>query len=160
MFLEEWDIRDYEKLCNLVEGTSEKFHRLSAQIKESEKRLAEIAVLKTHIINYAKTREVYVAYRQAGYSKKFYEEHREAIILHKAAKEAFGNIPDKKIPKIKELNAEYVTVLESKKAAYSEYRQAKKDMQNFVTAKHNIDSFLNSQGIEKIEKEKRQEFKL
>ena len=36
--------------------------------------MAEIAVLRTHIVNYAKTREVYVAYRKEGYSKKFREE--------------------------------------------------------------------------------------
>ena len=32
-----------------------------SQIKAAEKRMAEIAVLRTHIVNYAKTREVYVA---------------------------------------------------------------------------------------------------
>ena len=37
-------------------------NELSAQIKAAEKRMAEIAVLRTHIVNYAKTREVYVAY--------------------------------------------------------------------------------------------------
>ena len=37
--------------------------------------MAEIAVLKTHIINYAKTRDVYAGYRKAGYSKKFLAEH-------------------------------------------------------------------------------------
>ena len=31
--------------------------------------LAEINVLKTHIVNYSKTRNVYVAYRKSGYSK-------------------------------------------------------------------------------------------
>ena len=45
---------------------------LSAKIKAAEKRMAEIAVLRTHIVNYAKTRETYVAYRKAGYSRKFY----------------------------------------------------------------------------------------
>ena len=44
------------------------------------KRQAEIAVLRTHIVNYAKTREVYVAYRKAGYSKKFREEHELSLI--------------------------------------------------------------------------------
>ena len=65
----------------------------------------KIAVFRTHIINYAKTRDVYVAYRKSGYSKKFFEEHREEITLHKAAKEAFSNLPDRKIPKVKELNS-------------------------------------------------------
>ena len=36
-------------------------------------------MLKTHIINYARTREVYAAYRKAGYSKAFLEAHREEI---------------------------------------------------------------------------------
>ena len=40
-------------------------NELSAQIKAAEKRMAEIAVLRTHIINYAKTRETYVAYRKS-----------------------------------------------------------------------------------------------
>ena len=59
-------------------------------IKVAEARLTEIAVLKTHIINYAKTREVYTAYRKTGYSKAFLEAHREENTLHKAAKAAEG----------------------------------------------------------------------
>ena len=33
--------------------------------------MAEIAVLRTHIVNYAKTRDTYAVYRKAGYSRKF-----------------------------------------------------------------------------------------
>ena len=49
------------------------------KIKTAEKRLVEIASLKKHIINYAKTKDVYVDYRKSGYSRKFHESHREAI---------------------------------------------------------------------------------
>ena len=42
--------------------------------------------MRTRIINYAKTRDTYVAYRKAGYSKKFLSEHESDITLHKAAK--------------------------------------------------------------------------
>ena len=70
--------------------------------------MAEIAVLRTHIINYAKTRDTYVAYRKAGYSKKFREEHEEEILLHQAAKNAFDDMGVKKLPKVKELQAEYL----------------------------------------------------
>ena len=72
-----------------------------AQIKAAEKRMAEIAVLRTHIVNYAKTRGVYVAYRKAGYSKKFREEHEEEILLHQAAKNAFDEMGVKKLSKVK-----------------------------------------------------------
>ena len=145
LFLQERDIRTYEKLSDMATDTSERFHELSQNIKTAEKRLGEIAVLRTHIINYSKTREVYIAYRQSGYSKKFFESHREELILHKAAKDAFSNIPDKRIPKVKELNEEYANILKEKKAAYTEYRQVKKKMTDYVKAKHNVDTFLKMQ---------------
>ena len=77
--------------------------------------MAEIAVLRTHIINYAKTREVYAAYRKAGYSKKFLAEHEADILLHKAAKQAFDDLGIKKLPTVKSLQAEYAQLLEGKK---------------------------------------------
>ena len=45
--------------------------------------MAEIAVLREHIVNYAKTRDTYVAYRKAGYSKNFLAEHESEITIHK-----------------------------------------------------------------------------
>ena len=75
-------------------------------IKVAEARLTEIAVLKTHIINYAKTREVYTAYRKTGYSKAFLEAHREENTLH-TAKAAFDEAGLQKLPKVKVLDAEF-----------------------------------------------------
>jgi len=153
LFLQEKDIRSYDVLAEKASVHTARFNELSQNIKDAEKRLSELAVLKTHIINYAKTRDVYVAYRKSGYSKKFFEAHREEITLHKAAKEAFSGLPGQKIPKVKELNAEYAQVLAKKKFAYTEYRQAKKDMQDYVTAKHNIDAFLRVQENEQMHRE-------
>lgn len=79
------------------------------------KQMAEIAVLRTHIINYAKTRDVYEAYRKAGYSKKVLAEHEADILIHKAAKNAFDNMGVKKLPTVKSLQTEYAEVLEEKK---------------------------------------------
>ena len=76
-------------------------------IKVAKARLTKIAVLKTHIINYAKTREVYTAYRKTGYSKAFLEAHREENTLHKAAKDAFDEAGLQKLPKVKVLDAEF-----------------------------------------------------
>ena len=60
--------------------------------------MSEIAEMKKQIVNYSKTREVYVAYRKAGYSKKFLAEHEREILLHKAAKKAFDELGLKKAP--------------------------------------------------------------
>ena len=73
------------------------FTEISASIKNKEKRLAEIQVLKKHIFDYFKIKDVYADYRKCGCSKKFLEEHRQDILLHKAAKNAFGELHLKKI---------------------------------------------------------------
>lgn len=142
LFLQEHGIRDYADLDKKATESAARFHELSDSIKAREARLAEIAVLKTHIINYSKTKEVYVAYRKSGYSKKFLEAHREEILLHKAAKEAFDKLEMKQLPKMKELSAEYSQILAEKRKLYEEYRAAKKEMMDYQIAKQDIDRFL------------------
>jgi len=106
-FLQENEIDSFDELAARADAAVTQFNGLGDSIKAAEQRMQEIAALKKHIINYSKTREVYVAYRKAGYSKKFLEGHREAITLHKAAKEAFEQLGLQKLPRVKELNAEY-----------------------------------------------------
>ena len=79
--------------------------------------MTEIAVLKTHVINYAKTRPFYNAYRKSGYSKAFLEAHREEITLHKAAKAAFDEAGLQKLPKVKALDAEFAELLNKKESS-------------------------------------------
>jgi hypothetical protein len=141
-FLTENNLLEYAQLEEKTAAATARFNELSARIKAAETRMTEIGNLKTHIINYSKTRDVYTAYRKAGYSKKFYEENASDIFLHKAAKAAFDTLPGKKIPTIKVLQAEYETLLSEKKKAYSEYTAARKEMKELLTAKMNIDRLL------------------
>ncbi len=141
-YLNENNLFSYEELAVKTAAASERFNELSGRIKTAEKRMAEIAVLKTHIINYAKTREVYVAYRKAGYSKKFAAEHESALLLHKAAKQFFDEAGLKRLPSVKSLQAEYSQLLTDKKAAYGEYRQVREEMKELLTVKANVDSLL------------------
>ena len=62
----DFNLLEYAVLEEKAAAATAHHNELSAQIKAAEKRMAEIAVLRTHIVNYAKTREVYVAYRKAG----------------------------------------------------------------------------------------------
>ena len=153
IFLQENKIGSIEEMQERVDAATAHYHELGDSIKASEKRLAEIAVLKAHIINYAKTRPVYDAYRKSGYSKKFLEAHREQITLHKAAKAAFDEASLKKLPKVKELDAEYATLLSQKKAAYPAYRKARDEMQELKKAQKNVELFFAE---EKDPKEKSQ----
>ena len=142
IFLQEHKIGSADELNERTAAATEKYHQLGDSIKAAETRMAEIAVLKTHIINYAKTHEVYTAYRKAGYSKAFLEAHREEITLHKAAKAAFDEAGLQKLPKVKELDAEFAELLTKKKSAYPDYRKARNEMQELVRAQKNVERFL------------------
>ena len=152
-FLTEHQLLDYGELAEKAAAATAHHNELSAQIKAAEKRMAEIAVLRTHIINYAKTRETYVAYRKAGYSRKFREEHEQEILLHQAAKNAFDEMGVKKLPKVKDLQAEYAKLLEEKKKTYAEYRHSREEMRELLTAKANVDRVLKMEVEQDVEKE-------
>ena len=70
-----------EELRSRTNEATEKFNTLSADIKEKEVRMAELLALKKHIFNYHDTREIYIQYRKSGYSKAFFEKHRESRLL-------------------------------------------------------------------------------
>ena len=116
--------------------------------------MTELTALRKHIINYAKTREVYVAYRKAGYSKKFLAEHEGDILLHKAAKKAFDDMGIKKLPTVKSIQAEYSGLLAEKKKLYPEYSAVRQEMKDLQMAKANVARLL---GYEEKEKEKEKE---
>ena len=154
-FLEENGLLEYDALAaRAAEGTA-RFNELSGTIKRTEGRMAEIAALQKQIVNYSKTRDVYAAYRKAGYSKKFLAAHETEILLHKAAKAAFNALHLQKLPTMKTLQAEYAELLAGKKKAYAEYAAAKKEMQAVLTAKANVDRLLGAPP-ERPEQEKEQ----
>lgn len=145
LFLRDQKIRGLSHLSSLVEEKTKARDDLLDSIKASESRLAEIATLKKHIINYSKTRSTYEEYRKAGYSKKFLEAHREEITLHKATKQAFDELGVKRLPKVKDLNAEYAELFSGKKAAYAEYRRLRDEAQELAIAESNLSSLFESE---------------
>ena len=155
-YLSENNLMNIEDLTAKTDAATARVHELQVTIRETEKRMAELHALKGHIINYVKTREVYVAYRMAGYSKKFVAEHEQEIKLHQAAKEAFSALGTQKIPKVKEIQAEYDELKEKKKQAYAAYHQAQDEMRQLLTVRANVERIL---GIEEKEKERQKEKK-
>ena len=145
IFLQEQKIGSADELKERADAALSHYHELGDSIKDAEQRMTEIAILHTHIINYAKTRPVYDAYRKSGYSSKFLEAHREEITLHRAAKDAFDETGLKKLPKVKELNAEYSALLTKKKALYPAYRKAWDEMQEIVKAQKNVELFFKEE---------------
>lgn len=154
LFLRDHKVESPDQLENLVNDQTTKRDQLLSSLQASEKRLAEIAALRKHIINFSNTRETYEAYRRSGYSKRFLEAHREEITIRKAAKAAFDELGLKTLPKVKDLNVEYNRILTEKKAAFAEYRVAKQEAQEYLIAKRNVESLYASEQEEEKERQK------
>lgn len=153
LYLQDHGLIEYEALVKQTADAANSFSELSQKIKSAEKRMAEISVLRTHIINYAKTRDVYAGYRKAGYSKKYLAEHETDILLHKAAKKHFDESGIQKLPSVKELNTEYARLFAEKKADYEQYRKARTEMRELLVAKANVERFLGISEEEEHEKD-------
>ena len=154
LFLQEHKISSYEELKAITDERSGKVRQLMDSMKAKEALLAENKKYQKAIIDYGRTRKTFVAYKKSGYSKKFYAEHEAELLIYKAAEEVYKNAPGRKIPPMQELRDEYGRILAEKKVEFLEYAQIKKDMNEYLIAKRNLE-LLYQQEEEKNEREGR-----
>lgn len=155
-FLVDNGLTDYDGLLERAEEIRVKFEETSARMKQLEGRMAQTAQMKTHIINYSKTREVYAVYKKARNKGKFRAEHRAEIEKHEAAKRAFDALGGKAIPKVAQLTEEYGRLLEEKQDQYEKYRSLKKEMLEYQTIRQNVDRILEMPEPEKMRDKEQQ----
>ena len=141
-YLREHGLLDLAELQRKTADVTVKYHELSDKIKSAEAQMKEKDEMKTQIIAYMKTREVYDGYRKSGYSRAYYTEHEREILLHRAAKKAFDEWNLRKLPTVKSLNAEYTDLVKQKKALYSEYSLVRSEMRELLIHKSNVEKIL------------------
>ena len=142
-YLQDNGLTDYEQLEQKSTAATERFHKLSDQIKSTEAALHTSMELKAATVQYAKARPVFEKYKASKYSKKFLAEHEADIELYRAACADFKAIlGGAKLPKMDTLKEEGRKLSEQKKKLYAEYRKTKADMQEVTTIKANIDYLL------------------
>ena len=142
----------YDVLTQKADEASAHCRALLDQMNIAQKRLAEIDVLRRHVLNYARTREVFQQYKASGYSKKFLNEHQQEIDRHRAAKRAFNELGLQKLPSKKSLDMEYSQLLAKKKEAYAVYRDAREQareqifpVRELLTHRENLRPYLAPQ---------------
>lgn len=144
----------YEQMSERKAELSAKEKELTAKIAEAQNRLTEVNVLKNQIINYSKTKDVYIGYRKSGYSKKYLDEHESDIVIHRSAKNAFDELDVKKLPTIKSLQVEFAERLNEKKAAYAELKKVRDELRDLAVHTANYEELRD---LEEQEKRKEQE---
>ena len=136
------------------EITAEEANRLGVEFANRFTKGKHAFIVCTHIDKSHIHNHIIWSAVNADCDRKFREEHEEEILLHQAAKNAFDEMVVKKLPKVKDLQAEYAKLLEEKKKTYAEYRRSREEMRELLTAKANVDRLLNMDEEQKKEQEK------
>ena len=95
-----------------------------------------------------------MAYRKAGYSKKFLTEHWDEIQRHREARRAFQGM--KKIPKVKELNVQLEALYVQRSRLRQELREERKHARELELARANIRLFYAQEKHDAAQKQERQ----
>ena len=142
-YLQDNGLAEYSQLEQKAEEASDRFHALSGQIKQTETALKANMELKAATAQYAKTRPVFDKYKASKYSRKFLAEHEVDIELYRAAQADMRRLlGGAKLPKMEAQKEEGRKLVAKKKRLYGEYQKARRDMQEVLTIKANIDCLL------------------
>jgi len=143
-YLQENNLWDYIDLDKKATETTDLFHALSDKIKTTETAIKRNNELRVAVADYAKTRPVFEEYKKKKYNKKYFTEHEDDIAKYREAQAIFKRVfAGAKLPKMDVLKAEAGRLAVDKKSAYTEYRNIRKNMQEVVSVKANIDRLFN-----------------
>ena len=142
-FLLEHGLTDYDALTAQTTAAVDRFHALAGELQSTEAQLSKTADLMAAVVDYAKTRPVFDGYKAAKYSKKYLAQHEAELATYRAAKASMGDIlGGAKLPKMDALKKSRRELADKKKALYTEYREAQRQMRELVAVKGNVDHLL------------------
>ncbi|RHO29761.1 relaxase/mobilization nuclease domain-containing protein [Amedibacterium intestinale] len=141
-FLTEHGIGSYEELVERCDAVAAASIRTRESLRDTEQRIADLALLGKQIDTYRKLKPVYDRYKASKDKEKYLRGHESEIILFEAAARALKEMQIKKLPDLAALRKEYRSLNDRKTKLYEDYRQAKKQMQEYGVVKKNVDSIL------------------
>ncbi|MDO5762306.1 MAG: relaxase/mobilization nuclease domain-containing protein [Bacteroidales bacterium] len=141
-FLTENKIEYYSDLETKIADIMTTHDAAARAVKEVETRMSDLSLLIKHTNTYRQLKPIYDAYRKSPDKEKYLRGHESEIILFEAAAKALKEMQIKKLPDLAALRKEYDGLRDRKSKLYEDYRQAKKQMQEYAIIKKNVDSIL------------------
>lgn len=141
IYLQENGIHSIEKLVSFRSGRYEQMNAALIKLKETETALQKQKNLREQIVVYRRTLPVIREYRKLPEKKRrvYREAHNGDFLLYgRATRELKAALPDGKIPSVKMVQEEIERLISEKNNRYNDYREAKKNYQEAVTAESNI----------------------
>ena len=145
LYLQEHGIKSRAELTARADVASEKRSSTKERITALDARIAEVNELRGQIIAYAKTREVFAEYKATRYSHKYYAAHADEIEKHREAKRYFNEHDLSRLPKVKDLNAEFSALIAEKREAYADYRALRDEHRELLIHRENVERFLSGE---------------
>ena len=155
-YLQENNLLAYEDLAAKTDGAVDRYHTLAGEIQTTEAAMKRNTELRAAVVDYAKTRPVFEEYKAQRYSRAYLTAHEADIAVHRAAQSSMKELLNgAKLPKMDALKSEAGRLAADKKALYSQYRAAQKEMREAVAVKSNIDHLLGITGAAKSREQER-----
>ena len=139
-FLTEHNISTYEELEQAAGKIHVDFAAVSEQIKGTEKRMNDTALLMKHTTIYDELKPVYSKYRKTKDKAAFAEQHRrELTLFESAAKKLKG----RRTQPLDELRQAADGLAQQKKELYGEYKKLKQQAAEMDVIRRNVEQLLN-----------------
>ena len=144
-FLTEHGIGSYEELAERCDAVSAAAIRTRESLRDTEQRIADLALLGKQIDTYRKLKPVYDRYKASKDKEKFLRGFESDVILFEAAAREIKKAGLTKLPSAEKLKAELDGLTARKTALQAELRKKQREEKEYDTMQKNIDIFLSVQ---------------
>jgi hypothetical protein len=141
-FLTENNLLEYGDLSAKTAELTAAFDVAATAIKDAERRLSGLAVLKKHVATFRQTKSAYDGFKAAKNKAAYRKLHESKLILHEAAVRALQSAGAAKLPDLSALESDFSRLTAEKERLSAEYKTLKKQSREIGIIKANVDSIL------------------
>lgn len=141
-FLTEHGIGSYEELVERCDAVAAATIRTRENLRDTEQRIADLALLGKQIDTYRKLKPVYDRYKASKDKEKFLRGFESEIILFEAAAKEIKKAGLTKLPSSEKLKAELDGLSARKTALQTELRKIRREEKEYDTLRQNVDALL------------------
>ena len=141
-FLTEHGIGSYEELAERCDAVSAASIRTRESLRDTEQRIADLALLGKQIDTYRKLKPVYDRYKASRDKEKFLRGFEREIILFEAAAREIKKAGLTKLPSSEKLKTELDGLAARKTALQTELRKVQREEKEYDTLRKNVVALL------------------
>ena len=142
-FLTEHGIGSYEELEERCDAVAAASIRTRENLRDTEQRIADLALLGKQIDTYRKLKPVYDRYKASKDKEKFLRGFESEIILFEAAAREIKKAGLTKLPSAEKIKAELNEFTTRKTALQVELRKIQREEKEYDALRRNVDALLD-----------------